>query len=942
MASSKPVEWVNCLITRFEEQLPCRTGPQTQHSRNNVEQNKEYLIHISKYKFSIVLSGLIKMLQKINERQHLAEMDKNFYDSILIVLDTIEKCLSCQPKEISSFDDTLNFKYLLWEICHFLGLPYENPMIVQVKNLCSKVLFALSLSNFSTVFSRISSRLQELSTTSAEENPDYIEIELIQHINVDVERLIKLLNETFGKFRCLRKNAQIILIHSLEKAVWNWMDTKSVIMKNWPNAVNRCFEQLESFGENVKRRAVAWPLQIMLLVLCPKVLEEVVNADTGAPCSQKHSKKKHFIDQLKKALMTHNAGKHLTEVAAVTCVKLCKIATYININDSNNVVFTIVQSVLNDLKLFDGVKYIVYKFGTQFIGIVDLINVLLFNPVKPFSRGQSYVYQDMDLMIDCFVSLFRINPHNNEVLKVCLNPNSPPIYHYVLVNSLFRIITQTRLSWWPQIDIVYNKSCELRAMFTDTLNKVTQGCLSHSSTKVIQSLTLKDRVGLSTKFKEKSLEEAPYYKNLLWMVRLIHADPILMLSNQGKAGHEVQSSTLELINGLVSLVHNHSMPDVAAEAMDALLVLHEPDKIEMWNPESPINTFWDVSSQVLFSISQKLIQHQIVNYTEILKWLRDILVCRNAFILRHKDYNHCNAGAQLAVCKQAHIKLEVVFLMYLWSIDMEAVLVAMSCFALLCEEADIKCLSDDNPNKAVEMLPNYSVCQELAAASTIMTTGRAALQKRIMALLRKIENWTQGCIMAWEDTFINWDNLTKMLTSYPKSRLEEGQISDTFHRSVGKRRASHQSSEHDIEIQDQVNEWANMTGFLCALGGVSLLGRTPSKNLTGTDIRKAIIAITSQDNQYCPVTQFLGNLLKLLMSVNDRFGAQMQKHVKELVGHEMSPLLYPIFFEQVKLVIDKFFDQQGQVRASLRHYCKDCSYKDKIMPTRGGNDAEKG
>lgn len=32
-------------------------------------------------------------------------------------------------------------------------------------------------------------------------------------------------SETFGKFRCLRKNAQIILIHSLEKAVWNWMDT---------------------------------------------------------------------------------------------------------------------------------------------------------------------------------------------------------------------------------------------------------------------------------------------------------------------------------------------------------------------------------------------------------------------------------------------------------------------------------------------------------------------------------------------------------------------------------------------------------------------------------------------------------------------------------------------------------------------------------------------
>jgi len=35
--------------------------------------------------------------------------------------------------------------------------------------------------------------LQELSASS-EENPDYSDIELIQHINVDVNRLIRLLN----------------------------------------------------------------------------------------------------------------------------------------------------------------------------------------------------------------------------------------------------------------------------------------------------------------------------------------------------------------------------------------------------------------------------------------------------------------------------------------------------------------------------------------------------------------------------------------------------------------------------------------------------------------------------------------------------------------------------------------------------------------------------
>ena len=44
----KPTEWVSALMTRFEEQLPCRIGPQTHHTRVNVQQNKESLIHISR------------------------------------------------------------------------------------------------------------------------------------------------------------------------------------------------------------------------------------------------------------------------------------------------------------------------------------------------------------------------------------------------------------------------------------------------------------------------------------------------------------------------------------------------------------------------------------------------------------------------------------------------------------------------------------------------------------------------------------------------------------------------------------------------------------------------------------------------------------------------------------------------------------------------------
>lgn len=230
---------------------------------------------------------------------------------------------------------------------------------------------------------------------------DFIDIELIQYINVDVNRLLKLLQEINLKFRSLRKNPHYIILSNMEKAIWNWIETypqEFMELQCKPNeelsdCCDKLFEQLDGFAENNKRKSFVWPLQILLLLLCPKILEEIVNADSGAPFSSKHIHKKSFIESVKKALVPHSSSKQLTEAAAVTCVKLCKASTYINILDSNNVIFTLVQSVLNDLKL------------------------LLFNS-KPLIRSPSNIYNDVELMIECFVSIFRITPHNNEALKV--------------------------------------------------------------------------------------------------------------------------------------------------------------------------------------------------------------------------------------------------------------------------------------------------------------------------------------------------------------------------------------------------------------------------------------------------------------------------------------------------------------------------------------------
>ena len=59
--------------------------------------------------------------------------------------------------------------------------------------------------------------------------------------------------------------------------------------------------------------------------------------------------------------------------------------------------------------------------------------------------------------------------------------------------------------------------------------------------------------------------------------------------------------------------------------------------------------------------------------------------------------------------------------MFLWSPDMEAVLVVMSCFRHLSEEAHIRCGVDEVPIQTI--LPNYNTFIEFASVSTMMATG---------------------------------------------------------------------------------------------------------------------------------------------------------------------------------------------------------------------------
>lgn len=176
----------------------------------------------------------------------------------------------------------------------FLDLPSENATVQTIRVLASKVLFALSMNFYNSIFNRICVKLQEMSTIT-EEMTDFSDIELIQHINLDftglktlITGMLRFYNRNFlsnrfirskavNDFKLLRKPIHLCLVAPIEGAIWNWMESyphEFAEVQRKPNealaaACNELFDCLEPFCESKKNKYAIWPLQMMLLVLSP-------------------------------------------------------------------------------------------------------------------------------------------------------------------------------------------------------------------------------------------------------------------------------------------------------------------------------------------------------------------------------------------------------------------------------------------------------------------------------------------------------------------------------------------------------------------------------------------------------------------------------------------------------------------------------------------------
>lgn len=113
---------------------------------------------------------------------------------------------------------------------------------------------------------------------------------------------------------------------------------------------------------------------------------------------------------------------------------------------------------------------------------------------------------------------------------------------------------------------------------------------------------------------------------------------------------------------------------------------------------------------------------------------------------------------------------------------------------------------------------------EFVLVSNMMLIGRVVFQKRVMVLLRCIEYFIVGNIEVWEDIYVKWEQVIKLIFNYLKVKMEDGQVVESFYKIIVKRWMFYVSGGGFIDLFDIdfLQEWINMIGFFCVFGGVCL------------------------------------------------------------------------------------------------------------------------
>ncbi|KAJ3149812.1 Ras GTPase activating protein ira2 [Geranomyces variabilis] len=895
-----------------------------------------------------------------------------------------------------------------------LHLPQTTAdLLTDIHKAAGRVMQYLSASNWPIIFAKIKSRISSLAQSAASasggggggggggaasssdltlpndrEGGDLTELRFLEWCSLNRHRLGMILAEITHNCKTFSKRALFATAISLRIAIWSWIDSFPAEFQNLCQSQTRMegspdqlFDIFNAFADSTRRKALFWPVQTMLIILCPDIIYAIGLSSSGgdrqkvlAIAGGSHAsiaKKALFLESIRKNI---RSGK-TSEASAFCCVDFVKASTYLS------------RAEGGPLKLIGAALEVELKEK-------------LFDPQRPLTltnaigASEDPAFLDHRLLGECVTALYKSNPWGTlrTIVPVLAEANGP-LWKVAFVRAFCTLVSETDvLPWNPIIDA--SVATHIRVLFSECAvqQRQTADAKSKKATTFRSAHTDK-------KLKKAQQEEAnDRFQILINILTMWNINPLLAIAKDAGTLHpeELRPLFTSLTTCLLdahSLVR-HLAEHVLVKLMSKEMAVFWDGTVSDWRipppaegysiSESAMRSFWRGSSWILLGVTRSILD-DVFDARKGAEMAATIVGLRNQVLSARKGIASVGADApeRFAAC----VAMEVAIIVSLsggWGDGAVGRTVAVWLEGLLEEGDLVRASGGAISGGAAPLLENASVYADLVRV--IMNGGGGGglkvVQKRARAILRGLSVPTPGNMGGWEEVYKIWKAVgstsgggrkrsgslgsTEASNGEPPAATESWSGSpaagqdDDAERTKRVRRAGSGISTVAV-MGDDRGEWINQMAFLCALGGICLkasamaseqqnmqeggsgsYGSTRSapdgvrRKSTGSAPQPHMV--DSPASETAPAQPWTGNVGAQLMSAYSGARATVERFISELVelvvsdavitreavkeslGLEMGAGMYGILFQQFAGVISsQLYDGNNQPRLTPRN-----------------------
>jgi len=805
---------------------------------------------------------------------------------------------------------------------------------------------------------------QNASQGSEANSTDLSELRLLEWLCLNRNRLFALFKEFIICFKSLKKSAQFVSAILLRRAIWNWIVIHPLEFGNlWKEPVKidagpeKLFDVIANLADNNKKKSLFWPLQTMLLIISPESLFSIGVGEVNAVSNAGLAKKAAFLETLRKSLK----NSRLSDVAAFSYVDMCRASTFVSKTDGS-ALRLLVPNIEIELKerLFDTNRLNLNQVDSiidQQLLIECLTSLLKLNlnntlrSLVPLMLKDNVPFYFKVVLVKSCYSIA------SERYQLPWNPSTESI--------LLTLSAALRLLFLENLVVDSGKRNNVdkkqkRIQMEEANEKVEVIIFVLKIWNKCPFISLTGGPDIDTNGKDvrrlmNGLTVCALDSNVI--ISKLSSELLKKLFLPENIEQWDGSSRIDM-----SVCNQSGSQDNNTFNAVPLYIKANHNDRSTNDQKKIMQIFWKTSSLVVLNIARQILDtkpdHEHAEHITKsgIKLLKALLTEKNNYLSIHRNLS--DQGYSQQDRYSCSVVLEIALLVCLCSSDTEVSCAAASCFELLYQEAVLTGEMDEESeeskipmvkidakeNERTSHIQNLNIYRKIIQQLTNgVIPSQKVQQKRIRNVLRNLEKPTVGIMGAYEEVYRRWYKLTSYVT-VPQNKMVQAPTGnfnspvmtqsnwEEYYYDDPKKKGSNPRNpvrpEDYVFVEDK-GEWKNYTGFLCALGGCCIIaGRLVTQMIKQGVVQAGNVNKPEQNdiyssnqlsfesisrlynNGYDLIEKFVRTLVDLLGSDN----VMVRESVKELLGNELSTLLYSQFFKSLDLNMKRnFFDERDRI-----------------------------